>query len=267
MFARGRLWQARLREERGFGMVELIAAMTVMVVGLLAVFGLFQAGMVQIRRAGTETTAAALADAEMEKFRAVKFVSLGLDAAHTCPSGCSAADAVYRADSAYKADTSPVTTLAGSATSSATTITVASAAGFPAKPEFRIKVGSEIILVTAGGSTTTTWTVKRAQDGTTAAAYSVGAGVTLKQRADLVSCSSSTPAPDPCSNTSPTKSSTGADGHAYRVDTYINWTPISSGGGVAGRAVKQITLVVRDQTAPYHEWARVTSIFDAATGQ
>jgi Tfp pilus assembly protein PilV len=267
MSARGRLLAARLRDERGFGMVELLAAMTVMVVGLLAVFGLFQAGMVQIRRASTETTAAALADAEMENFRALEFTALGIDSTQTCASGCSAADAVYRADAAYKADTAPVTSLATSVTSSATTITVASATGFPAKPEFRVKVENEIMLVTAVGSPATTWTVSRAQDGTTAAAHATGAAVTLKQRADVPSCASSTPAPDPCSTISPTVSSTGADGHAYRVDTYVNWTPVAAQDGTAGRAVKQITLVVRDSSAPYHEWARVTSIFDSSTGQ
>jgi prepilin-type N-terminal cleavage/methylation domain-containing protein len=72
MSARSRLLPARIRDERGFGMVELLAAMTVMLVGVLAVFSLFQAGIIQIRRASTVTTAAALADAEMEKFRAYK---------------------------------------------------------------------------------------------------------------------------------------------------------------------------------------------------
>jgi Tfp pilus assembly protein PilV len=249
-------------------MVELLAAMTVMVVGLLAVFGLFQAGMVQIRRASTETTAAALADAEMENFRAVKFTALGLDATQTCPSSCSAADAVYRGDAAYKADTAPATTLAAAITSTTqTSISVASATAFPPKPEFRVKIENEILLVTAVGTPATTWTVSRAQDGTAAATHSLGLAVTLKQRVDVPSCAGSSPAPDPCSSISPTVSSTGADGHAYRVDSYVNWTPIASEDGTAGRAVKQITLVVRDSSAPYHEWARVTSIFDSSTGQ
>ena len=44
--------------------------MTVMLIGIFAVFGVFQAGIVQIRRASTMTTAAAIADSEIEKFRA-----------------------------------------------------------------------------------------------------------------------------------------------------------------------------------------------------
>src|ERR687897_751580 len=70
---------ARARSEHGFGMIELLASMTVMLVGIFAVFAVFQSGIVQIRRASTITTAAALADAEMEKFRAIKYETIGLD--------------------------------------------------------------------------------------------------------------------------------------------------------------------------------------------
>ena len=59
-------------------MIELLAAMTVMLIGIFAVFAVFQAGMVQIRRASTQTTAAAIADSEIEKFRAIKYDSIGL---------------------------------------------------------------------------------------------------------------------------------------------------------------------------------------------
>ena len=60
-------------------MIELVAAMTIMLIGVLAVFTLFQAGIVQLRRASTVTTAGALADAEMERFRAGRYDTLGLD--------------------------------------------------------------------------------------------------------------------------------------------------------------------------------------------
>ena len=83
-------------------MIELLAAMTVMLIGIFATFAVFQAGIVQLRRASTVTTAAAAADAEMEKFRAIRFDSIGL--ANTA---VVAADATYKGDSAYKADTAP----------------------------------------------------------------------------------------------------------------------------------------------------------------
>jgi hypothetical protein len=61
------------------------------------------------------------------------------------------------------------TTLAAAMTSSQTTVTVASAAGFPTS-SFKIRVDDETMLVTAGFGTTT-WTVTRGADGTTAASH------------------------------------------------------------------------------------------------
>jgi Tfp pilus assembly protein PilV len=102
----------RARSEGGFGMIELLAAMTIMLIGIFAVYAVFQAGIVQIRRASTITTAAAIGDAEMEKFRAIRNDSIGL-----ADSDVAAADATYKADtSLYKADTSPSTTVASAMT-------------------------------------------------------------------------------------------------------------------------------------------------------
>ena len=70
----------------------------------------------------------------------------------------------------------------------------------------------------------------------------------------------------PCTDLDPSKTSTGADGKSYRVDTYVTWSQVANGSGVAGRAVKRLTVVVRESTAPYREWARSTSIFDESTG-
>ena len=242
-------------------MIELVAAMTIMLIGILAVFALFQSGLVQLRRASTITTAAALADAEMERFRAAKYETLGLD--ETAITALVAAENpdVYAADDAYGASTTS-TTVAGGLSASATSMAVASGAAFPATAEFRVQVDSEILLVTAGAGTTT-WTVTRAADGTAAAAHNVGAAVTLVERASLASCSGGG---SPCTTLVPTKTSTGADGRSYRVDTYVNWTQAANQAGLEGRALKQITVVVRDSASPYKEWARVTSIFDESTG-
>ena len=242
-------------------MIELVAAMTIMMVGVLAVFALFQSGIVQLRRASTITTAAALADAEMERFRAVKYETLGLDEAAITALVAAENPDVYAADDAYGASTTS-TTVAGSISASATSMAVASGAAFPATAEFRVRVDSEILLVTAGAGTTT-WTVTRAADGTAAATHNVGAAVTLVERASLASCSGGG---SPCTTLVPTKTSPGADGKSYRVDTCINWTQAANQAGLDGRALKQITVVVRDSASPYKEWARVTSIFDESTG-
>lgn len=65
-----------------------------------------------------------------------------------------------------------VTNLAASITSTATTLTVVSSAGFPTSGQFTVTIGGELILVT--GVSGTTWTVVRGQEGTTAGARTAG---------------------------------------------------------------------------------------------
>jgi prepilin-type N-terminal cleavage/methylation domain-containing protein len=98
----------RPRNDEGFGLIELMIAMTVLAVGILALFAMFESGIRSITRASTLTTAAALADKEIESFRAIRYVDIGL------PDGLvsSAASAAppYSSDSAYR---SPAGTTAG----------------------------------------------------------------------------------------------------------------------------------------------------------
>jgi Tfp pilus assembly protein PilV len=245
-----------IRDERGFGMIELLTAMTVMLVGVMSLFALFQAGMLQIRRASTITTAAALADAEMEKFRAIKYDTIGLDDTQVA-----ATDTTYKTDTAYRADAAPVTSIISAIDAAATQITVASASGFPAAAPFLVQIDSERLLVESGAGTTT-WTVKRGVDATAPATHSASAIVTQRQRAHLPACGTA-----PCTTILPSKDVTGADGDTYRVDTYITWQQVANAGGAAtGRLLKLVTLVVRENEAPYREWTRISSAFDQATG-
>jgi hypothetical protein len=238
-------------------MIELLAAITILAVALMAVFAMFQTGLMQIRRASTITTAAALGDTEMERYRAIKYESLGLD-----NTVVASADATYTSDSAYRGDTSPSTTLAAGMTNTQTSITVASASGFPTVAPYLVQIDSELLLVNAGVGTTT-WTVKRGQMGTTTATHSAAATVTQKQRVHVVGCGT-----QPCTEMVPTKTVAGADGKNYRVDTYVTWRTITNSTSPAssGRLLKLITIVVRDSTAPYRTWARVSSSFDESTG-
>lgn len=238
-------------------MIELLAAITILAVALMAVFAMFQTGLMQIRRASTITTAAALGDTEMERYRAIKYESLGLDNAVVA-----SADATYTSDSAYRGDTSPSTTLAAGMTNTQTSITVASASGFPTVAPYLVEIDSELLLVNAGVGTTT-WTVKRGQMGTTSATHSAAATVTQKQRVHAAGCGT-----QPCTEMVPTKTVAGADGKNYRVDTYVTWRTITNSTSPAssGRLLKIITIVVRDSTAPYRTWARVSSSFDESTG-
>jgi len=238
-------------------MIELLIAMSVLSVGILATYAMFQSGLVQIKRASNVTTATAIADSELEAYRAIKYASIGLDDADVL-----AADSTYKSDSAYRGQQSgsdPSTTLSGGVTAAATTLTVASSSAFPSQAPFRILVDSEYMFVTAGAGTTT-WTVVRGASSSTAAAHSSGAAVTLFTRVDLDRCGSS-----PCTDSVPTKTVAGADGKSYRLDTYMTWSVVTNASGTPGRGVKVITLVVRDGTTN-RVYARVSSSFDESTG-
>jgi prepilin-type N-terminal cleavage/methylation domain-containing protein len=97
----------RARGNAGFGMIELLSAMTVLSIGILAVFAMFHGGAVQIKRASNVTTAAALADSEMEGYRAIKYSYIGLTAA-----AVTATDSTYKSSTAsygaYLAASSPI---------------------------------------------------------------------------------------------------------------------------------------------------------------
>jgi Tfp pilus assembly protein PilV len=236
-------------------MIELLAAMSVMVVGLLAVFTMFQSGIISIRNAGHQTTAAVIASSQMEKFRAAEYETIGL-----ANVAVDAADTVYKGDVAYTVGGAATSSLASAMTSTATTMQVASGAAFPSTNGFRVKVDYEIVRVTAGAGGAT-WTVTRGVDGTAAVAHDAGVPTPIVQRVDVNACGTA-----PCTTLVPTTSVTGADGRLYRMDVYATWTEVRNSSGATGRSLKLITIVVRDQAAPFRVWARVASTFDQSTG-
>ncbi len=61
--------RARWRGEDGFGLIELLISMTILVVALMAMFATFATGFMTTRRANIEGTASVLADRTMEAFR------------------------------------------------------------------------------------------------------------------------------------------------------------------------------------------------------
>lgn len=69
------------------------------------------------------------------------------------------------------------TTLNGAINNSVTSLVVASATGFPTSGQYRIIIDNEILIVTAGAGTTT-WTVTRGAEGTTAVSHADKAPVT-----------------------------------------------------------------------------------------
>jgi len=169
---------ARVRDERGFGLVELLAATMMLMIGILALFAMFESGIRTIKRASTVTTAGALADREMENMRAIQYESIGLPE----------------------------------------TLVVAAASPYSSDPAYQATVANRVGLVACGTA--------------------------------------------PCTTKVPVQTLTGADGKSYRVDTYMTWQTITG-----GRAVKLVTIVVRDGSNTTKVWARTASSFDASTGE
>jgi Tfp pilus assembly protein PilV len=69
----------RLRAEEGWGLMELLLALTILNIGLLALVATLNSSMFAIRRASQTATAATLADAQMELYRAIRYTEIALD--------------------------------------------------------------------------------------------------------------------------------------------------------------------------------------------
>ncbi len=87
----------RLRGENGFGLIELLVALMMLNIGIMAIIASFSAGSAAILRASRNATASTLADQQMELYRALTYSAIALDSS-TIPSS-----APYTTDSAYSA--------------------------------------------------------------------------------------------------------------------------------------------------------------------
>ena len=103
------------KTEEGFGLIELLIAMTVMVIAIMAIVAAFSSGMVALNRASRASTAATLADIQMEGFRKSDVcldradLSLGASAADDCfstvtPTQTGPDGRTYRIDTAIRFD-------------------------------------------------------------------------------------------------------------------------------------------------------------------
>jgi type II secretory pathway pseudopilin PulG len=95
----------RLRSQHGFGLVELLMAMVILNIGILAIIAAFSSGSVAIRRANRVSTATALADSQMETYRGLVYGSIALDA-----TSVSSAPQSYKCDAAVGSPASPCPT-------------------------------------------------------------------------------------------------------------------------------------------------------------
>jgi Tfp pilus assembly protein PilV len=89
--------ELRVREEGGFGLIELVMAMFMMNVGILALVAAFNSGAISMRRASHISTASAIADSQMELYRGLTYAQIGMDA-----TALGAVDNTYKCDTAMK---------------------------------------------------------------------------------------------------------------------------------------------------------------------
>jgi type II secretory pathway pseudopilin PulG len=75
-------------------MIELLVALSILNIGLLALVASLNAGVVAVSRASKLSTAATLADTQMELYRAIRYDALALDDNATK----NLTDATYKAD-------------------------------------------------------------------------------------------------------------------------------------------------------------------------
>jgi Tfp pilus assembly protein PilV len=85
----------RAHEEDGMGIIELMAAMAVLTVALLALMASFDTVAVSLHSSQRNTTASTLANTQMELYRALPYASIGLD---TDALSTAQGDSVYSAD-------------------------------------------------------------------------------------------------------------------------------------------------------------------------
>lgn len=83
-------------------MVELLMAMTLLNIGILAIVASLNAGAVTLQRAAKTSTATALANAQMELYRALKYEAIVLDANRVTT--LTTTDNEYSCDDAIKAN-------------------------------------------------------------------------------------------------------------------------------------------------------------------
>jgi prepilin-type N-terminal cleavage/methylation domain-containing protein len=171
------------RNEQGFGLVELLIALTILAVGILGVASAFISGMITLRRAGQAATATALADRQLERYRAVRYCAVYLDPATVPPAG-----------------TQYWTGFTG-------TLVETTTAGCSAPPAEATDAQQDL----SGANT--------------------------------------------------------PDGRPYRIDTYIVEAQPVSTPAVESRALKTVTVVVRDGRMLSKTLVRQTSTFDASLGK
>jgi Tfp pilus assembly protein PilV len=94
---------SRLKDEGGMGLVELVVAMFVLTVALLALAAGYDTAAISVHNADKKTVAAKLAASQIELYQSLKVSSIGLDQTaltNVQTSGSGSYDGVYASDEA-----------------------------------------------------------------------------------------------------------------------------------------------------------------------
>jgi type II secretory pathway pseudopilin PulG len=89
----------RARDESGFGMLELLMAMVMLNIGILAIVAAFSSGNSALARANRISTAGALANKQMEVYRGLKYDNILFT---TGEWNAAVADSTYTSDTVYQ---------------------------------------------------------------------------------------------------------------------------------------------------------------------
>jgi type II secretory pathway pseudopilin PulG len=77
-----------IRSEEGIGLIELVIALTILIVGVAATLSVFSSSIVGLRHTGQEGTAVSLADRQLETYRSMPFACVPTSLPSSAPTGC-----------------------------------------------------------------------------------------------------------------------------------------------------------------------------------
>jgi len=119
---------ARLREETGLGLIELLISLLVLNLGIFATMGAFTSGAVAIRNASRVSTASALADKKIEAFRGMSYSSPSFAVGTTTANQTGADGLSYSVTTAITSGSQLTTGYQGSTAVKVVTLTINDAA-------------------------------------------------------------------------------------------------------------------------------------------